>query len=48
MTGKALDVFIHFYLEDISHIDEEQMQFRIDYYMVQVNLDYSDFRLFLE
>lgn len=36
MTGKAMDVFLNFYLEDISHIDEEHMQFRIDYYLVQV------------
>ena len=36
MTGKAMDVFLNFYLEEISHIDEEHMQFRIDYYLLQV------------
>lgn len=38
MVGKPLDVYLDFYLEDINHIDEEHMQFRIDYYMDQVYL----------
>ena len=39
MISRPLDVNLDFYLEDISHIDEEQMQFRIDYYMLEVRVE---------